>query len=100
MDMFISSTEPAEEPSQVDSKKDYSDTEKTSVKHSETTHIDISKYGIIKTKENKSTRVQLLCKPSVIASLDEIAKAYNTSRNEIINGLLENFIKQNEKGDN
>lgn len=99
MDMFITSTETVEEPVQVDSNTDYLNTEKTPVKHRETSHIDNAKYGIIRAKkESKNARVQLLVKPSVLAKLDEVIETMGVSRNELINYLIEDFLKT-QKGE-
>lgn len=46
-------------------------------------------------KERKTRRVQLLLKESTVNELDAYAKRIDTSRNEIIQNLIEEFIKNN-----
>lgn len=46
-------------------------------------------------KERKTRRVQLLMKESTVAELDAYAKTHDTSRNDIIQNLVEEFIKKN-----
>ena len=46
-------------------------------------------------KERKTRRVQLLMKESTVDALDAYAKTHDTSRNDIIQNLVENFIKNN-----
>ena len=46
-------------------------------------------------KERKTRRVQLLMKESTVDALDAYAKAHDTSRNDIIQSLVEDFCKQN-----
>ena len=48
-----------------------------------------------KTKESKSARVNLLMKPSVKQELTDYAKRTGTSMNDIINMLVEDFLKEN-----
>lgn len=43
-------------------------------------------------KERKTRRVQLLLKESTVNELDAYAKRIDTSRNDIIQGLIEEFI--------
>lgn len=43
--------------------------------------------------ERKSTRVQLLIKPSLVEKLKAIAKAKNTSVNDLVNVILETVLK-------
>lgn len=46
-------------------------------------------------KENKSRRLQLLLRPSTHARLQKIAKTYQTSTNEVINEILEDYLSKN-----
>ena len=46
-------------------------------------------------KERKTRRVQLLMKESTVDALDAYAKKHDTSRNDIIQNLVEDFIKTN-----
>ena len=46
-------------------------------------------------KERKTRRVQLLMKESTVQSLDAYAKRYDTSRNDIIQNLVEDFLAKN-----
>lgn len=46
-------------------------------------------------KERKTRRVQLLMKESTVDMLDAYAKTHDTSRNDIIQNLVEEFIKNN-----
>ena len=46
-------------------------------------------------KERKTRRVQLLMKESTVDALDAYAKTHDTSRNDIIQNLVEDFIKNN-----
>ena len=46
-------------------------------------------------KERKTRRVQLLMKESTVDALDAYAKIHDTSRNDIIQNLVEDFIKNN-----
>ena len=46
-------------------------------------------------KERKTRRVQLLLKESTVDALDAYAKKHDTSRNDIIQNLVEDFIKNN-----
>ena len=46
-------------------------------------------------KERKTRRVQLLMKESTVDALDAYAKAHDTSRNEIIQNLVEQFLIKN-----
>ena len=44
-------------------------------------------------KERKNRRVQLLLKESTVNALDLYAKQHDTSRNDIIQTLVEDFLK-------
>lgn len=46
-------------------------------------------------RERKNRRVQLLMKESVVDALDVYAKHYDISRSEIIQNLVEDFLKKN-----
>ena len=46
-------------------------------------------------KERKTRRVQLLMKESTVDALDAYAKMHDTSRNEIIQGLVDKFLEEN-----
>lgn len=46
-------------------------------------------------KERKTRRVQLLMKESSVQALDDYAKRYDTSRNDIIQNLVEEFLSKN-----
>ena len=48
-----------------------------------------------KVKELKNARANLLMKPSVKQALTDYAKAHDTSMNDIINMLVEDFLKEN-----
>lgn len=45
-------------------------------------------------KERKTKRVQLLLKPSTVDQLDAYAKINDTSRNDIIQNLVEEFLNK------
>lgn len=45
-------------------------------------------------KERKTRRVQLLMKESTVDQLDAYAKTYDTSRNDIIQNLVEEFLRK------
>ena len=45
-------------------------------------------------KERKTKRVQLLLKPSTVDQLDAYAKIHDTSRNDIIQNLVEEFLNK------
>lgn len=49
---------------------------------------------VVPQKEFKSKRVQLLMKPSTVARLDAYAKRNETSRNDIIQNLVEEFLNK------
>ena len=51
----------------------------------------------MKVKERKDRRVSLLLKPSSVEILDEFARDHDTSRNDIIQQLIDNFIKNPNK---
>ena len=62
------------------------------------THTDTHEYTHTPTpvmKERKTRRVQLLMKESTVYALDAYAKTHDTSRNDIIQNLVEDFIKKN-----
>jgi hypothetical protein len=66
------------------------------------THTDVDTHEYTHThtpthtvKERKTRRVQLLMKESTVDSLDAYAKKYDTSRNDIIQNLVEEFLKTN-----
>ena len=48
-----------------------------------------------KVKEKRNARFQLLMKPSVKQALTDYSKLHDTSMNDIINGLVEEFLKEN-----
>lgn len=45
-------------------------------------------------RESKTERLQILIRPAAHAALKRIAKAEGVSKNEIINNLIEDYIKQ------
>lgn len=45
-------------------------------------------------KERKTRRVQLLLKESTVQGLDNYAQMHDTSRNDIIQNLVEEFLKK------
>lgn len=62
------------------------------------THTDTPTHEYAPTptvKERKTRRVQLLMKESTVDALDSYAKTHDTSRNDIIQNLVEEFIKKN-----
>ena len=60
------------------------------------THTDTHEHTHTSTvKERKTRRVQLLMKESTVDALDAYAKRHDTSRNDIIQNLVEDFIKKN-----
>ena len=62
------------------------------------THTDTHTHNVVYTpvtKERKTRRVQLLMKESTVDALDDYAKTHDTSRNDIIQNLVEDFIKKN-----
>lgn len=46
----------------------------------------------ITAKERKTRRVQLLLKESTVSRLDDYAKMHDTSRNDIVQKLIEDFL--------
>ena len=59
------------------------------------THTDTPTYTDVPTptqKERKTRRVQLLLKESTVNELDNYAKIHDTSRNDIIQNLIEEFL--------
>ena len=59
------------------------------------THTDTPTYTDVPTptqKERKTRRVQLLLKESTVNELDNYAKVHDTSRNDIIQNLIEEFL--------
>lgn len=58
------------------------------------THTDTHEHTPVM-KERKTRRVQLLMKESTVDALDAYAKTHDTSRNDIIQNLVENFLKNN-----
>lgn len=46
-------------------------------------------------RERKNRRVQLLMKESTVDALDAYAKKHDTSRNDIIQNLVEEFLNKN-----
>ena len=46
-------------------------------------------------RERKTRRVQLLMRESTVDQLDAYAKVHDTSRNDIIQMLVEEFLKKN-----
>lgn len=63
--------------------------------HTDThTHNDTHEYTPVK-RERRTRRVQMLMKESLVDALDAYAAKYDTSRTEIIQGLVEEFLKKN-----
>ena len=59
---------------------------------------DFSKIGFtLKKHESRSQRLQFLFKPSLVKKIDRLAKQYKTSRNDIVNQMLENYFERNEE---
>ena len=58
------------------------------------THTDTHEHTPVM-KERKTRRVQLLMKESTVDALDAYAKTHDTSRNDIIQNLVEDFLKNN-----
>ena len=58
------------------------------------THTDTHTHTPVM-KERKTRRVQLLMKESTVDALDAYAKKHDTSRNDIIQNLVEDFITKN-----
>ena len=59
------------------------------------THTQEQKPVVIPTaKERKTRRVQLLLKESTVMALDDYAKAHDTSRNDIIQTLVDDFLNR------
>lgn len=60
------------------------------------THTHTHEYTHTPTaKERKTRRVQLLMKESTVDALDAYAKTHDTSRNDIIQNLVEQFLEKN-----
>lgn len=62
------------------------------------THTDTHEYthtDVPIKRERRTRRVQMLMKESLVDALDAYAAKYDTSRTEIIQGLVEEFIKKN-----
>ena len=51
-------------------------------------------YKLIEVRESKTKRLQLLVRPSTVAELKNIAIENNTSLNNLINQILENYLDQ------
>ena len=47
-----------------------------------------------KKEETRSKRLQVLIKPSTLKALDKVAEKHKTSRNDIINKVLEAYIER------
>lgn len=63
--------------------------------HTDThTHNDTHEYTPVK-RERRTRRVQMLMKESLVDALDAYVVKYDTSRTEIIQGLVEEFLKKN-----
>ena len=58
------------------------------------THNDTHEYTPVK-RERRTRRVQMLMKESLVDALDAYAAKYDISRTEIIQGLVEEFLKKN-----
>ena len=58
------------------------------------THTHNHEYTPIK-RERRTRRVQMLMKESLVDALDAYAAKYDTSRTEIIQGLVEEFLSKN-----
>ena len=54
---------------------------------------DASTHEPTQKRERKTRRVQLLLTESAVNNLDAFAKDHDLSRNEIIQGLIEDFLK-------
>lgn len=50
-------------------------------------------------RERRTRRVQMLMKESLVKELDHYAMLHDTSRTEIIQGLVEKFLKENKLND-
>ena len=83
-------------------KQTYEDTHKNTHTQNQT-HEDVYKEGkredtshalFIERKEKKSRRLQLLMRPATHEKLRQIAKTYQTSTNEVINEILEDYLKK------
>ena len=60
------------------------------------THTDTHEHTHTPTmRDRKTRRVQLLMKESTVDALDAYVKKYDTSRSDIIQNLVEDFIKKN-----
>lgn len=62
------------------------------------THTDTHEYTHTDTpikRERRTRRVQMLMKESLVDALDAYAAKCDTSRTEIIQGLVEEFLKKN-----
>ena len=70
----------------------YDDLKPTST-HTDT-HTHTHEYAPIK-RERRTRRVQMLMKESLVDALDAYAAKYDTSRTEIIQGLVEEFLSKN-----
>lgn len=72
----------------------YDDLKPTSTHTDTHTHNDTHEYTPVK-RERRTRRVQMLMKESLVDALDAYAAKYDTSRTEIIQGLVEEFLKKN-----
>jgi hypothetical protein len=59
------------------------------------THTDTHEYTQPTVRERKNRRVQLLMKESTVDALDAYAKTHDTSRNDVIQNLVEDFLNKN-----
>ena len=66
-------------------------------KHTYTdTDTDTYTDAVVVEKETKSKRLYLLAKPSVHKKLDDYAKANGDTFNNLVHGLMEKFIEEND----
>ena len=72
----------------------YDDLKPSSTPTHTDTHTHTHEYAPIK-RERRTRRVQMLMKESLVDALDAYAKKHDTSRTEIIQVLVEEFLKEN-----
>ena len=72
----------------------YDDLKPSSTPTHTDTHTHTHEYAPIK-RERRTRRVQMLMKESLVDALDAYAAKYDTSRTEIIQGLVEEFLSKN-----
>ena len=64
--------------------------------HTHTPTDEVVDYTLPPKKERRSHRLNMFIEPSKVKKLKVIAKKYDVSMSDIINGLIDEFLKKNE----